>query len=515
MASRITVVGSFVAVALTTVALSGQAPAPTQGGQPPAPQTPAVPGTPAAPPAAGRGQGPQEPLPPGQTNDPFPQPIARDEGVITVTLREFATLPEINGVPARLMTLVDEPSSKRLFVSDMHGLLYTVSADGKVVTPYLDLRDAKWGVAVNAQGRERGLQSFVLHPEFAQPGRRGFGKFYTYTDSSNQAPTPDFTTPNPTSTHDTVLHEWTAKTPGAAAYDGAPPRELIRMRQPYANHNGGMVAFNPTARPGNADFGLLYVGVADGGSGGDPMSLAQNLGSLFGKIIRIDPLGTDGRGGRYGIPASNPFLKTPAALPEIYAYGIRNAQRFAWDSRNGAMFLTDIGQNIVEEVSPVRAGANLGWNTWEGSYRYVSQRAVITEAPRSDPNVVYPIVEWGQLDPLLLPNTSSAAVGLVVYRSATIPQLTNRIVFSDMPSGEVFHVSADQLPNGGQDPIRRVLFRTAAGAAPRTFLQIVQEKTVAQGKQPAARADLRFDASASGQIFLLNKADGTIRVIER
>ncbi|MCA1585900.1 MAG: hypothetical protein LC791_14405 [Acidobacteria bacterium] len=207
---------------------------------------------------------PDQPLPAGQTNDPFPQPIARDEGVITVTLREFASLPDIADVPARMMTLVEEPSTGRLFVSDMRGPLYTLSPDGRAVTPYLDLLDPKWGVAVQSQGRERGLQSFVLHPQFAQAGTPGFGKLYTYTDVSNQTPVPDFTTPNETSTHDTVLLEWSAKTPSAATYDGGAPRELIRLRQPFANHNGGAISFNSTSRLGTSDFGLLYVGFCVG-----------------------------------------------------------------------------------------------------------------------------------------------------------------------------------------------------------------------------------------------------------
>ena len=431
--------------------------------------------------------------PPGQTNDPFPQPIVRDEGVITVTLREFASLPDIDSVPARMMTLVDEPTTRRLFVSEMRGVLYTVSQDGKTVTPYLDLRDPKWAIAVQSEGRERGMQSFVLHPQFAQTRTPGFGKFYTYTDVSNQTPAPDFTTPNPKTTHDTVLLEWTAKTPVAATYDGGAPRELIRLRQPFANHNGGAIAFNSDRTFRYADFGMLYMGVGDGGSGGDPMKLAQNLGSAFGKILRIDPLGKNGRGGKYGVPAANPFVSTPEALPEIYAYGVRNSQRFGWDSKNGAMYLSDIGQNIVEEVSPVTAGANLGWNIWEGSYRFVSQRAVITEAPRSDPKVTYPIVEWDQLDPVLLPNNSSAAVGVLVYRGTRIPQLTGRLLFGDMPSGELFHVSADDLPKGGQDAIRRVLFVTAAGAAPRTILQIIQEKNAraGQGRRATRRHAIR------------------------
>jgi glucose/arabinose dehydrogenase len=456
------------------------------------------------------------PLPAGQTNNPFPQPIVSTDGVITVTLREFASLPDINGVAARAMTLVEEPATRRLFVSDMHGLLYAVSADGATVSPYLDLRDTTWGFAVQSQGRERGLQSFTLHPQFAQAGAPGFGRFYTYTDVVTDTAAPDFATPNATSTHETVLHEWKARTAGAATYDGERPRELFRLRQPFANHNGGAIAFNPTARQGSVDFGMLYVGVGDGGSGGDPMGLAQNLRSAFGKILRIDPLGKNGRGGKYGIPAANPFVSTSGALPEIFAYGVRNSQRFAWDTKHGTMFVSDIGQNIVEEVSgPVTAGANLGWNTWEGSYRFVSRQAVRTDSVRGDPTVTYPIVEWDQIDPVLLDNGQSASVGVVVYRSDAIPQLSNRIVFGDMPSGEVFYVSADTLPNGGQDAIRRVLFVTGPGATPRPALEIIKEKNRAQGKTVAQRADLRFDMTAAGRIFVLNKADGMIRVMER
>ena len=190
--------------------------------------------------------------------------------------------------------------------------------------------------------------------------------------------------------------------------------------------------------------------------------------------------------------------------------GVRNPQRFAWDSRNGNMYLSDIGQNIVEEISPVTAGANLGWNTWEGSYKYISRDAVSLEGRRSDPKMTYPIVEWGQLDPLL--QASSAAGGLAVYRGTQIPQLANTILFADMPSGEIFYVSADGVPNGGQDPIRRVLFNS--GGTAKTLLDLIKEKNMAQGKMPAAtRADVRIVLGPDNQIFLLNKGDGTIRVL--
>ena len=452
---------------------------------------------------------PAPPLQPGQTTDPFPQPIAAAEGVITAGVREFASLPDIDGIAARMMNLVNEPGTRRLFVNDMRGPLHSVSYDGKAVTLYLDINDPKWGVDVQSMGRERGFQSFTFHPQFGQPGTRGFGKFYTYTDTRNQTPAADFTTTNPMTTHDTVMLEWTAKTPGGATYDGDAPRELFRLRQPFANHNAGHMAFDPLAAPGSPEFGLLYIGVADGGSGGDPMRLSQNLGSAFGKIFRIDPLGTTSANKKYGIPVSNPFVKTAGVLPEIYAYGVRNPQRFAWDSRNRNMFLADIGQNIVEEISLVTSGANLGWNDWEGSFRFIGRQAVSEEKPRGDPKVTFPIVEWGQIDPLLQPN--SAASGLVVYRGSQIAQLSNLVIFTDMPSGEIFYVNADKLPSGGQDPIRRILL-TSNGSA-KTMLQVIQEKNQAQGKKPATRSDLRLSLGPDNQVFLLNKGDGTIRVL--
>jgi hypothetical protein len=460
-------------------------------------------------PALAQPRGQAAPLPPGQSADPFPAPIAATDGVIRVNVREFASVPDVDGVAARMMNLVDEPGTRRLFVNDMRGPLYSVGYDGRAVSLYVDINAAAWGVGVQSMGRERGFQSFTFHPQFGQPGTPGFGKFYTYTDTANLVPPADFTSSNPQSTHDTVLLEWTAKTPTAATYDGGAPRELIRLRQPFQNHNAGHIAFNTLAAPGSPDFGLLYVGVADGGSGGDPMRLAQNMGSAFGKILRINPLGTNSGNTRYGIPAGNPFVGATGALPEIYAYGVRNPQRFAWDARNGTLFLADIGQNIVEEISVVTAGANLGWNDWEGSYRFISRQAVSLDAPRSDPRVTYPIAEWGQIDPLMQSN--SAASGLVVYRGNQIPQLANLVLFTDMPSGEIFYVSADTLPSGGQDVIRRMLLDSNGVA--RTMLEVIQAKNIAQGKTPASRSDLRLSFGPDNQVFLLNKADGTIRVL--
>ena len=443
------------------------------------------------------------------TNDPFPDAIPATDGVITVGVAEFASLPFVDGQSPRMMRLVDEPGTGRLFVNDMSGLVYTVGYDGETVTQYLDLTEPRWGLAVEASRRERGFQSFAVHPQFGRPGTPGFGRLYTYTDTSDTGPPPDFVPNGGSDAQDTILLEWTAADPTAAVYDGGPPRELLRVEQPFRNHNGGQLGFNPLAAPGDPDFGLLYVGSADGGSGGDPLNLAQDLGSILGKILRIDPLGSNSANGQYGIPADNPFAGPGAAgaLGEIYAYGMRNPQRFAWDERNGNLFVADIGQNIVEEISLVPRGGNLGWNDWEGSFRFISRQAVSLVDPRGEAGLSFPVVEYGQLDPLF--QRSSAATGLVVYRDDAVPQLTDLVLFGDGPSGEVFYFPADNLPEGGQDAMRRVLFDD--GGEPKTLLQMIREQNVAQGRTPTARADVRLDTGPGGQIFLLNKHDGVIR----
>ena len=378
-----------------------------------------------------------------QRTEPFPSPIVAAEGMITVGIAEFASLPDVDGEAARTMHLVDEPGTRRLFVSDMRGLLYGISYDGRTVTPYLDLTAETWGLSVEARGSERGFQSFAFHPEFARPGTPGFGKFYTYFDTSNTVPTPDFVPGGDDRAQDTLLVEWTAETPSAATYDGGPPRVLMRIEQPFGNHNGGQIGFNPLVSPGDADGGLLYIGSADGGSGGDPLDLAQNTGSVFGKILRIDPLGSNSTNGQYGIP-------------------------------------------------PV-----------------INLREVSLADPRSASGLTYPVAEYAHANPLL--QSRSAVTGVVVYRETAIPQLANLVLFGDNPSGEVFYIQADQLSRGGQSAIRRVLFND--GGEPKTLLQLVQAKNREQGKTPAQRADLRFGMGPDTQIFVINKHDGTIRVL--
>ncbi|MDH3205063.1 MAG: PQQ-dependent sugar dehydrogenase [Gemmatimonadota bacterium] len=443
------------------------------------------------------------------SNDPFPEPIGDSWAPLVVDYTDFARIPGVGGGPPLMTHLLDEPGTQRMFVNDMNGPIHSISYDGRTVRQYVDTNDPRWGYRIQTQGSERGLQSFAFHPQFGQSGAPGYGKFYTWVDIVDTAPTPDFRPgPDGGDSHDTVLLEWTATTPSGATYDGGPPRELMRLEQPYGNHNAGQLAFNPTAAPGSSDYGMLYMGVADGGSGGDPMNMAQNLSSAFGKIFRIDPLGSNSANGKYGIPSDNPFVSQIRSdvVQEIYAYGARNPQKFAWDASNGNLFMADIGQNTVEELTLVPRGANLGWNVWEGSYRYVGRNGVEMSNPRGDRSVTFPVAEYGQPDPLL--QGQSAAVGVHVYRANQIRPIANMVLWGDNPSGEIWAIPADDLPNGGQDSIRRVLFNDAGEA--KNLVQLIR-KTVSGANQ----ADLRLGSGPNGSVFVLNKMDGIVRRLGR
>ncbi len=442
------------------------------------------------------------------SGDPYPEPIEAVQDIIVVGYTDVAVLPDSDGRVARPMLLVEDPGSGRLFVNDMRGPLHTLTEGGEAVL-YLDVDDGEWGMPVESAGRERGFQSFALHPDFSTAGAPGFGRLYTWSDTEDTGPDPDFVPGGGNDTHDTILLEWVAADPTAASYDGGAPREILRLEQPFGNHNAGHLAFNPLAQPGDADYGMLYVGVADGGSGGDPLDLSGDRGSVFGKILRIDPLGSNSANGQYGIPDDNPHVGEAGVRGEIWVTGVRNPQRFDWDPANGNLFVADIGQNSIEELSLAWAGADLGWNDWEGSFRFIERGVLDASNPRSDPDLSYPVVEYGHGDPLL--TNRSAITGGIAYRHDAIPQLEGRLLFADYPSGEIFHVSADDLPDGGEDAIRRVLLRDDSGE--RTFLDIVQSATQARGLDSTSRTDLRFATAGGGRLFLLNKHDGVIREI--
>ncbi|MGE0161235.1 MAG: sorbosone dehydrogenase family protein, partial [Gemmatimonadales bacterium] len=253
--------------------------------------------------------------------------------------------------------------------------------------PFLDVADLVSG------GGEQGLLGMAFHPDYGANGR-----FYVnYTDTLG---------------HTQIVRYSVSADPDVADPGSALP--ISTVQQPYANHNGGMIAFGP-------NDGMLYVGMGDGGSGGDPHGHGQNRMTLLGDMLRLD---VDG-GTPYAIPADNPYVASLSIAPEIWASGLRNPWRFAFDRATGDLYIADVGQNAWEEVSfqPASSagGENYGWNVMEGTHCYP------VTAGCSQAGLTLPIHEYDHGD-------GCSIAGGYVYRGADFPALQGRYFFADLCS---------------------------------------------------------------------------------
>ncbi|HEU5322281.1 MAG TPA: PQQ-dependent sugar dehydrogenase, partial [Methylomirabilota bacterium] len=262
----------------------------------------------------------------------------------------------------------------RLFVVEKTGAIRIVRRDTLLARPFLDLTDSVSG------GGEQGLLGLAFHPDYGV--NRRF--FVHYTDRAG----------------DTRLVRYQVSSdPDSADYGSGV--HLLFVDQPFANHNGGWIGFGPD--------GYLYMGLGDGGSGGDPQGNGQNLGTLLGKILRLD---VDG-GTPYGIPPDNPFVDSAGARGEVWAYGLRNPWRASFDRLTGDLFIGDVGQGGWEEISVQPAasagGENYGWNVMEGTHCYA--------APTCDATgLVAPVTEYATRD-------GCAVTGGYVYRGTAVPAI--------------------------------------------------------------------------------------------
>ncbi|MDH4334731.1 MAG: PQQ-dependent sugar dehydrogenase [Chloroflexota bacterium] len=289
--------------------------------------------------------------------------------------------------------------SGRLFINEQAGVIRVIESDGTLrAQPFVDLTDRV------QSGGERGLLGLAFHPDFAT-NRRLFVHYSRLADGA------------------TVLSELTAAPDGQSA-DPDSERVLLVVDQPYANHNGGQLAFGPD--------GFLYLGLGDGGSGGDPQGNGQNMGTMLGKILRIDVDGSRAAGEQYAIPAGNPFVGG-GALPEIWAYGLRNPWRFSFDRVYGDLYIADVGQGSWEEIdrqpgdSP--GGENYGWNVMEGRH---------CSSPGCDQaGLVKPIAEYDH-------SLGCSVTGGYVYRGSLQPDLAGIYVFADLCSGRLFTLHVDE-----------------------------------------------------------------------
>ncbi len=286
----------------------------------------------------------------------------------------------------------------RFYVLEQAGVVRAVPRSGGAMTTVLDL-----GTTIGSLGSgESGLLGIAFDPAFATSG-------HVYLH---------FTAPrNPPQTgvvFQSVVARFTSQDSGAT-FDPTSEKRILVVDQPYANHNGGKIAFGPD--------GMLYVGLGDGGSGGDPHRNGQNTNTLLGKILRIDPRSGD----PYAIPAGNPF-GAGGGRPEIFAYGLRNPWKFAFDRKNGELWAGDVGQGAYEEVDKITAGGNYGWNVREGAHCYDS-------ASCSTEGLVDPIAEYGR-------DEGYSVTGGYVYRGSALPALDGRYVYGDFGTGRIWSVSS-------------------------------------------------------------------------
>lgn len=318
-------------------------------------------------------------------------------------------IPEVPDIPADGITsaaafpalkfsspvdLVQAPGdSSRFYVVEQQGTIRTFenAANVSSAPAFLDITRKV------TSGGERGLLGLAFHPQYKSNGFL----FVNYTTS------------NPLKT---VIARYKAN-PATNQADPASEVVLFTFNQPYSNHNGGSLQFGKD--------GFLYIATGDGGSGGDPQNYAQNLQSHLGKILRVDVDATTK--GNYGIPADNPFISNgQAALPEIYAYGLRNPWRISFDMENARLFAGDVGQNEREEIDLIVKGGNYGWRLKEGTKCYNPASNCAGE------NLIEPIHDYVQ------GNGDRSITGGYVYRGKAIPSLAGKYIYGDYVSGRIW-----------------------------------------------------------------------------
>ncbi len=324
--------------------------------------------------------------------------------------------------------------SGRLFITEQRGAIRVVK-DG-ILQPQAFLDLSALLVPERPNFDERGLLGLAFHPDYenaAQPGHRRFYVFYS-------APSPNApgTAADPVDCR-SIIAEYRASATDPDVADPLSARILLSYDKPQFNHNGGQLAFGPD--------GLLYIGTGDGGSSNDnnaghtggsaarptgALGNAQDLTRLLGKILRIDPLGTNGPGGAYGIPAGNPYAASPnGERPEIYAFGLRNPWRFSFDRQDGRLFAADVGQGSVEEVNLVTAGGNYGWRNFEGTFAPSFSSGAPVPAVTPTPPIAQYAHPGVTIGAPTLPQIGVSITGGFVYRGAAIPGLQGVYVFAD------------------------------------------------------------------------------------
>ena len=399
--------------------------------------TPVAAPSPTASPVVGPASQPA-PIPSPTTATPSPAPaVATPEPIEAKPLAPVELEPAVPGLEFDRMVFLTYPhdDSGRLFVVLQPGRIVVFQNDpgAESARTFLDIRER-----VNDSGNEEGLLGLAFDPAFAENGH-----FYVnYTASGPRR---------------TVVSRFSVSAGDPNTADPDSEMVFLEVAQPYRNHNGGHVAFGPD--------GMLYVGLGDGGSGGDPRGNGQDTSTLLGAILRID-VSALGETGGYAVPPDNPFAGDDGtARGEIWAYGLRNPWRFSFDRETGDLWAADVGQNRYEEIDIIRPGLNYGWNVMEGSKCFRPTNC-------DTRGLEMPVAEYGR-------EGGCSVTGGYVYRGRRLPTLYGAYLYADFCSGKIWALRHDgttvteqmliadtglSISSFGEDPSGEVYVLTFEGA---------------------------------------------------
>jgi hypothetical protein len=475
-----------------------------------------------------------------------PVPTRIEKRGLAVEVVELARLPDTRGIRpadqdvkpagwARVNYVRDLPDGRR-FANDSRGFLYRIDSNNQ---PHVYANVAETFPLSVYNRLSSGFIAFVFHPEFAKNG-------LFYTIHAERGPgnpkTPDFVPPGyglKDVTHHNIVTEWHATDPAANVFAGT-RRELLRTAHVVANltHPLSAVEFNPTAKPGSEDYGLLYISGSDHGfsNGGGPNSSnptqTQRLDSIITAMLRVDPRSPSVTGGvkglgDYTIPMANKFAADgdPNTLGEIYAYGFRNAHRLSWDV-DGTLFVSDIGMNQVEEINIVHNGGNYGWMKLEGYWQNGRWRGgAMGELPALAE--LYPLpaeildgrVKDGFRYPVAMyDHEEGRAITAGFAYHGKIAALRGKFIFGDIHGGRVFAADLAALKKADDGipltmaPIEEVqLYERDAGGS-RVNVSLPELIARKMGSK-IARADLFISQTRDGELLVTSRQDGTIRML--
>jgi glucose/arabinose dehydrogenase/mono/diheme cytochrome c family protein len=419
-------------------------------------------------------------LDPSALKDPIPEKIPMSE--LVVQIEEVTTIPASSqdGQLTRICKLDVRPDTRELVVLDLRGKLYTVRNNQPLVS--LDMSKQR-PAFIDRPGLATGFGSFAFHPDFKTNGLL----YTTHTDSARTAPADFFYDDSIKVMLQWVLTEWKISNTDKITFDGN-SREIFRINMVHSFHGVQEITFNPHAQHGDEDYGLLYVGIGDGSSVefGYPQ-LANNKDRLWGKILRIDPKGTNSTNGKYGIPSSNPFGN------EIFASGFRNPHRLSW-TRSGQMIASNIGHHHIEALNLIEKGRNYGWPIREGSFVLDLEKGMnnVYALPEDDNSgVTYPVAEYDH-------DEGNAVSGGFDYWGEKIGKLKGKYIFGDIVRGRLFYVEIADLQIGKRAAIRE--FQLSLDGRRVTLKELCN----------ADKVDVRFGRDATGDLYILTKPDGKV-----